>query len=181
MASLSSKRLASANEKTLNDLHILSIAINALTLISLFAFGRPKNKWIYMVFSAPSFALQYLLERFGRPIYNTDRSNGHRTLIKSGDEINNTGLYEYMFDMIYITWLCDILMLCFGSNYVWLLLLIIPAFAGYKVFGFARPFLLGFTSRTAKKLEVATQEQAQSRRQAKLEKKEQKGQRIRQR
>ena len=83
-------------------------------------------------FLHPKYILQYSLEKFGRPKY----TNGN-SLVSSGEDIRLLGsLYEYYFDVIYLTWGFDILMIIFGSNKVWYGYLIIPGFAIYKLSNF---------------------------------------------
>lgn len=53
-------------------------------------------------------------------------------LSRSGDDILGEGLYEYMFDVIYVTWLCDVLMVVFGSYKAWFLFMAVPGYFIYK-------------------------------------------------
>lgn len=135
MASSSLKKIASKNLQTLKELHTASLLINLLVLFLSFIFGRPQRYWVFLLFSAPAFLCEYSLERNGRPKFDG------KTLVKSGDDLKGQGLYEYMFDCIYITWFCDVLMMVTGSNKVWLILGIIPTFFAVKLWGIALPFL----------------------------------------
>ena len=179
MASLSSKKTAAANANTLKELHLISLAINALALLVLFVFHRPASKYKYIVLSAPALACQFVLEKSGRPVFIKDQVTGTQKLVKSGDDIKGPGLFEYMFDCIYVTWICDILMVVFGLNKVWLLYLVIPGFVAYKVSSIARSFLGKKSSpgQPATAEDIPTQ-QGKSKRQAKLEKRGQ-SQRVR--
>lgn len=175
MASQSSKKTAAANEQTLKELHLISLAINALALFSLFVFGRPQSKWKYIIFSLPALGCQFVLEKSGRPTFTEGSVSGLKTLSKSGDDIKGPGLFEYMFDCIYITWFCDILMIVFGSNKVWLLLLVIPGFLGYKLFNIGKSFFGGKKLPVAEEsAETANAPQGKSKRQTKLEQRGQK-------
>ncbi|KAK6457892.1 uncharacterized protein RJT20DRAFT_27328 [Scheffersomyces xylosifermentans] len=174
MASQSSKKLAQANTTTLNQLHIISGVINVLTLLIVYFVQRPKNYKPWVLFSLPSWFFQYTIEKSGRPTYHNNK------LIRSGEDIHHEGLYEYFFDVIYVTWLLDILMVIFGTNYVWLLYLVIPGYAGYKLFGFAAPFLR--KSKPAASAAAAnsgpddsTTDSGKTKRQAKLEARREKG------
>lgn len=170
MASLSSKKTATANEQTLKELHLISLVINVLAILSLFILKRPQSKWKYIIFSLPAFGSQFILEKSGRPLFSVDGLSGQKKLLKSGDDIKGPGLFEYMFDCIYVTWFCDILMLVFGSNKVWFFFLVIPGYIAYKVGNLAKSFFGG------KKLAVAelnsaveNAPQGKSKRQTKLE------------
>ncbi|GEQ67928.1 hypothetical protein JCM33374_g1594 [Metschnikowia sp. JCM 33374] len=184
MASSSSKKIASTNANTLKELHLISLGINVLVLLFLFIFNRPASKWKYIVFSLPSFGCQFVLEKSGRPVFATDQLTGNQKLVRAGDDIKGPGLFEYMFDCIYITWLCDLLMIIFGSNKVWLLYLVIPVFVAYKVSSIARSFL-GKNSTPGQPVSGAAEDpstsQGKSKRQAKLEKRGQQSQRVRMR
>ncbi|CAK7900595.1 SRP-independent targeting protein 2 [[Candida] anglica] len=173
MASSRDKKIATKNIQTLKELHLISLGINLLVLIALFVFKRPTSKLSYIILSIPAFFGQYTLEKSGRPKYGRD-STGNEKLLSSGDDIKHEGLYEYMFDVVYITWIIDILMVIFGTNYVWWLYSVIPGFASYKVFGFVKPYLFK-GSGSAPKSEAGVQTNGESKkdtlskRQAKLQ------------
>ncbi|KAK6465479.1 hypothetical protein DFJ63DRAFT_22589 [Scheffersomyces coipomensis] len=137
MASQSGKKQATSNVKTLQELHLISLAINVLSIIALFIFKRPSNWFPWIIISLPSWGLQYFIEKGGRPRFNDEGK-----LLRVGDDLKLSGsLYEYFFDVIYVTWILDILMIVFGTNFIWWIYLIIPGFAGYKIWGFIAPFL----------------------------------------
>lgn len=136
MASLSVKRIAKSNEQSLKLLHVVSLVINVLTIIEALLLNRAGTIWIYLIFSMPALFCEYFLETWGRP----QRVNGK---LRNLDDIKGPGLYEYMFDCIYITWTCTILMLILGTNKVWILYLIVPSYISYKAFATLRG-LLGY-------------------------------------
>lgn len=179
MAALSSKKTATSNLKTLKELHLISLTINAFALVSILVLKRPSSKWKYAVLSAPALACQYVLEKSGRPVYSVDQVSGQRKLVRSGDDIKGPGLFEYMFDCIYVTWFCDLLMVILGSNKVWYLYLVIPGFIGFKLISIARSFMGGSSkAKQATEPQAAATEQGKSKRQAKLELRGQRGQRV---
>lgn len=135
MASLSNKRIAKTNVHALKELHLASIIVNLLAISSYAFLNRPSYIWMYVLFSLPAGFCQYTLERRGRPLVIDGK---HKTI----DDIKGPGLYEYMFDCIYITWFCTILMVLFGSNKAWIVYLVIPGFSLYKLIGIFRSFLL---------------------------------------
>lgn len=173
MASQSGKKTAVANSQTLKELHLISLAINVLALVCILVFRRPASIWKYLVLSAPAFGCQYVLESSGRPQYTVEA--GQRKLVRSGDDIKGPGLFEYMFDTVYITWLCDVLMVVFGSNKVWWLYAVIPGYLAYKVSSVAKLFF-GKLKTSVK--QVPVEEEQKSKRQVKAEQR-QKTQRVR--
>lgn len=180
MASQSSKKIATANSQTLKELHLISLLINSLVILSLFLFHRPASKWKFVVFSLPALGCQLVLEKSGRPIYSLDSLTHLSKLVKSGDDIKGPGLFEYMFDCIYVTWFCDILMILFGSNKVWVFFLIVPGFMVYKVANLAKSFMGGSSGSTqVPKDKVALPSQEKSKRQTKLEQRGQRLQKVR--
>lgn len=171
MASLSGKKTAAANVQTLKELHSISIAINFVCILALFVFQRPASKWKYVFFSIPAFGCQYVLEKSGRPVYTQDSVSSAPKLARSGDDLKGPGLFEYMFDCIYVTWICDVLMVIFGSNKVWLLFLAVPGFLAYKVSALAKSFFGKSAAPVPAQKEAAPEK---SKRQMKMEQRGQK-------
>lgn len=111
-----------------------------------------------------------------------DSLSGVSKLVKSGDDIKGPGLFEYMFDCVYLTWFCDILMIVFGSNKVWIIMLTVPAFLIYKISSIAKSFF-GGKKVAAAKVSTANEDsqgkhEGKSKRQAKLEQRGQRTQRF---
>lgn len=173
MASQSGKKTAQANQQTLKELHAISLIINVLAIVAIFFLRRPKAVWPYVLFSLPSLGCQYVLESSGRPKYTSEA--GQPKLVRSGDDIKGPGLFEYMFDAIYITWLCDVLMIVFGTNKIWWLYMVIPGYIAYKVTFLAKSFL---GKRAPNPTPTVNEEPTKSKRQAKAEQR-QKTQRVR--
>lgn len=179
MASQSGKKLATSNAQTLQELHVISLVINLVVFASITLFGRPARKWPYFVFSIPAFGSQIILEKSGRPKYSMDSISGQVRLLRSGDDIKGPGLFEYMFDCIYVTWVCDLLMVLLGSNKVWFMTLIIPAFLAFKILSFTKSFKGTGASLAMVDSEGRSAERKEkSKRQAKLEQRSQKGKRV---
>lgn len=103
-----------------------------------------------------------------------DSFSGQKKLLRSGDDIKGAGLFEYMFDCIYVTWACDILMILFGSNKVWFLFLIVPGFLIYRVTSVVKSFLGNKSPSSEESREKAAPTQTKSNRQTKLEQRGQK-------
>ena len=135
MAGAADKKQAQRNTETLSSVHRLSLIVNVLAVLCVFVLKRPKNgKLYFLLFSLPSLFCEYTVEKVGRPRYTTN-SDGYKVLVKAGEDLQQAGLTEYMFDVIYLTLLIDFLMCFFGSMKVWWVLLVIPGFAGWKLKG----------------------------------------------
>lgn len=125
MAQKAKKDRAKSNSSALNTLHIGSLTVNVLFLLSHFLF-RPRSLVTYGLFATPSFICQYVLEISGRPKY--DAATG--ALKTAGEDLSNAGLTEYMFDVIWVTWACTVVVMLFG-NWGWFLWAIVPAYGVY--------------------------------------------------
>ncbi len=132
MAGASDKKQATSNARILKEIHLLAHAVNIVTLFVLFYFNRPSSKKLYFIFSLPSAASEIILEKIGRPKYQTNKQ-GYSVLKKAGEELKQSGLTEYMFDIIYLTLIIDVLLITTGSNKVWWLYLVVPGFAAFKL------------------------------------------------
>ncbi|KAI0390184.1 DUF788 domain-containing protein [Xylariaceae sp. FL0594] len=135
MAQKARKDRAKANAAALTNLHIGSIVVNVLFLLSNLLFKR-KSFLLYVLLSLPSFVCEYVLETTGRPKY--DPSNN--ALKTSGEDLSAPGLTEYMFDVIWVTWASVLLVILFG-NWGWLLWSVVPVYGlvkGFSLLGAAR-------------------------------------------
>ena len=136
MSAGSQKKLATKNKSILLQFRYIAATINVLAIIAIFYFNRPSRSITYILLSTPSFILQYVLESSGLPKFGADGK-----VLSSGADIMQKGsLFEYCFDVIYLTWILDVLMIVFGSNKVWWGYAMIPGFAIYKISGFVLPF-----------------------------------------
>ena len=135
MAGAAAKKQAVSNNKILKGLHTCSLAVNVFSILVILIFNRPnvsKLKY-YLMFNGPLITSEYMIEKYGRPKYKEG------VVLNEGIDLKQEGLTEYMFDVVYLTLFCDVLMCVFGSLKVFYILLLVPAFAGYKIFG-----LLGY-------------------------------------
>ncbi|KAI7867634.1 hypothetical protein BDF14DRAFT_1881504 [Spinellus fusiger] len=105
-------------------------------------------------------------------LYNSGQSryDASGTLITSGDDLNAEGLTAYMFDIIYVTWATH-LTTAFISNKFWYMYLVIPGYAGYKIL----PMILSYFGNSSPAPE-SNDTEGKSKRQAKIEKRQGKGQ-----
>lgn len=135
MAGAADKKQAQRNTETLSSVHRLSFIVNVFAVLCIFVLKRPRSgKLYFLLFSLPSLFCEYTVEKVGRPRYTTN-SDGYKLLMKAGEDLQQAGLTEYMFDVIYLTLVIDVLMCLFGSMKVWWVLLVIPGFAGWKLKG----------------------------------------------
>ncbi|KAK9472013.1 uncharacterized protein V1510DRAFT_379556 [Dipodascopsis tothii] len=136
MANASSKKQATANVEALALLHKVSLALNTLYVLSYFFLSRPATIKPFLFLSLPAWIIETMLERMGRPKY---AANG--SLVNPGENLAQAGLTEAMWDVVYVTFIIDVLAIVVGRNVVWWLYAVIPVYAGYKAFGLASPLL----------------------------------------
>ncbi len=169
MAGAAEKKQAKYNVETLKQIHIISAVVNLFSLVCLFVFHRPNSKKPYFIFSIPGWFCEFVIEKIGRPKYKKDDVRGFQMLVNAGEDLRQQGLTEYIFDVFYLTEACDIFMCLFGSNMSYLILLLIPIYAVYKL----ASLWLRFRSRSAGnptfEQEDNRQAQPKSKRQKKLE------------
>lgn len=135
MAQKARKDRAKSNTAALNNLHVGSLVVNIAFLLFWILF-RSRSLLAWFILSAPSIICQFTLERTGRPSY--DASTG--ALKSSGEDLTASGLTEYMFDVVWVTWGSAVLVILLG-NWAWLVWAIVPAygaFKGYSMMGAAR-------------------------------------------
>lgn len=175
MASTSSKKVAAANEAALLQLHRIAAAVNAVALIAVFYFRRPASVWPFLVLSVPSWISEMVIQRTGVSTYVTDAVTGQPRLVRAGEDILHEGLYEYLFDTIYVTWIIDALMVVFGTNRVWWLILVVPGFVVFKLALLAKNY---FGTGGSKEKPAAAAAPEKSKRQTKMEARGAKQQRL---
>lgn len=139
MAQKAKKDRAKANTTALNRLHIGTVAVHAFFLMTHVLFRR--SLVVYSLLSAPSIVCEFILETTGRPKYDSETG----ALTKSGDDLAQQGLIEYMFDVVWVTWTC-ILTVCIFGNWGWVLWVSIPAYGlylGSGLWGMGRSLMAG--------------------------------------
>ncbi|KAG6033642.1 hypothetical protein E4U41_006851 [Claviceps citrina] len=125
MAQKAKKDRAKSNTAALTNLHLGSLVVHALFLLSHFLW-RPRSLVVYGLLSTPSFICEYALEVSGRPKF--DPATG--ALRTAGEDLAAAGLTEYMFDVIWVTWAAGVLVVLVG-NWGWLLWSVVPAYGIY--------------------------------------------------
>jgi hypothetical protein len=135
MAKGASKKVIAENKKALKFLRRGSWAASLFHLVIHLTFpGRRQSliqnpsRWGMFASSCLlSFACYRYLDRESRVIYD-ERT---KELLTEGASITQPGLYEYVFDLIYLSWLLQIASVI--SFYVWLGYLVVPGYALYKL------------------------------------------------
>lgn len=151
MAQKAKKDRAKANISTLNTLHIGTLSLNVLFILFNLLFRR-RSLLVYTILSLPSFVAQYILETSGRPKFDPTT----KALKSAGEDLAAPGLTEYMFDIIWVTWLCLVMVMVVG-NWAWLIWATIPVYGlwkGYGLLGMARGMMGG-----AQQQQMPTEEQ----------------------
>ncbi|KAI8344542.1 hypothetical protein BC941DRAFT_408895 [Chlamydoabsidia padenii] len=165
MANASSKKIAASNTKTLTNLQLGLLSVNAVYLLWRIIYhwsSLTKTEGFFYILTTGLTLLFYsILKSSGTPSYTADG-----TLRSSGDDLNAEGLTAYMFDIIYITWFVDITT-AFISSKFWYTYLVIPGYALYK----GLPFIMSFLGRGGNNSESDNVDQSgKSKRQQKMEK-----------
>lgn len=149
MAQKAKKDRAKSNKAALNNLHIGAAIVNGLFILWQLVF-RSRSLLAYILMSLPSFFCQFTLEKSGRPTYDPNT----KALKSSGEDLAAPGLTEYMLDVIWVTWACQVLVMLFG-NWFWLLWAAVPAYGAYKGYG-----LLGMARQMSGGMQGAQEQEA---------------------
>jgi len=118
------KSLAVRNAATLIRTHLISAALHTLFILLRF-FLLSRSLKPYLILSCPALVLEFYLDRLGRPSYTADGS-----LRRSGEDLDAKGLTEFMWDVVYWTWINVALVIVFG-NKAWWLYLVVPGYLVY--------------------------------------------------
>ncbi|RDX53209.1 putative opsin, partial [Lentinus brumalis] len=145
MANASAKRTAQQNAQTIKNLRMGTLASLGLSLLLRVLFRRSALRpttfafWVFALSLVPSVFLSRYLERIGSP--RRDPTTG--ALISAGEDLAHPGIIEWCFDVVYITWACQIGSGAFGQ-WVWWLYLVIPLYAVFKLWSSVISPMLGF-------------------------------------
>lgn len=113
------------NTSRLKQTHLITLVLHALFLLLRFTLRKSLSLKRYSLLSAPALLIEFYLEKLARPSYNPDGS-----LRRAGEDLDAQGLTEFMWDILYWTWINLVLVIIFG-NRAWWLYLVIPAYAIY--------------------------------------------------
>lgn len=129
MAQKAKKDRAKANISSLNSLHIGTFSLNILFILFSLLIRR-RSLLVYALFSIPGLIVEYMLETTGRPKYDANT----KALKSAGEDLAAPGLTEYMFDIVWITWLSLVVVMLFG-NWGWICYSVVPIYGAYKGYG----------------------------------------------
>ncbi|KAJ5369012.1 uncharacterized protein N7496_008772 [Penicillium cataractarum] len=138
MAQKAAKTLATRNAAVLTRTHLTTAALHLLFLILHFTFGRPRSLKPYLLLAVPTLIIEFYLDRVGRPRYNEDGS-----LRSAGEDLNATGLTEYMWDVLYWTEGC-IAAVCIFNDRAWWLWAVVPLYSVYLAYSTVMGVKKGF-------------------------------------
>ncbi|KAI0003032.1 hypothetical protein BJV74DRAFT_566751 [Russula compacta] len=154
MANASAKRIASQNEAAIKNMLYGHLLVK-------------KAIFLYCASVALSQFLYRHLKRLGKP-----RRDSTGNLVSSGDDLNQPGITEWTFDVLYISWFAQIGSAILGEWFWWIYLMI-PTFVIYKLWNvLISPILLGRSSSVG---EEEPREEGLSKRQEKLKKRNDRG------
>lgn len=134
MAGKASKKQVQANLTVLKRLYTILVPIIGLAFLRLL-FSNPNSgkfsTWFRFVLShIPLAGCVYVLDTSGRP-----RFDSKGKIVKEGMDLSQPGgLTEYMFDLVYLSLFGDIGRIVFNTNKFWYVLVLIPIFAGWKLY-----------------------------------------------
>jgi hypothetical protein len=120
------KSLAVRNTSRLKQTHLISFSLHIIFILLRFSIRGSLSLKRYLLLSAPGLAIEYYLDRLSRPTYNPDGS-----LRKAGEDLDAKGLTEFMWDILYWTWINMVLVVVLG-NRAWSLYLVVPGYAIYS-------------------------------------------------
>ena len=112
MAQKAAKTLAARNVSILNRTLLLTLGFHGTFLLLRLLFLR-RSLTLYAILSAPALIIQFWFERISRPTYGP---NGE--LKRSGEDLEAQGLTEWMWDVLYWTYLCLVFVAVIG-DYGW--------------------------------------------------------------
>ncbi|VDC02584.1 unnamed protein product [Peniophora sp. CBMAI 1063] len=171
MANTSAKKIASQNEAALKNLlygQILANLVPFLVRLLYRALGRGTSIKIWILSAIATGISQFIYGRLaalGKP-----RRDANGMVVSAGADLNQPGVTEWMFDVLYISWAAQVGSSIMGE-WVWLLYLAIPVFVVYKAWGFIGPLIMP-QSRPA---EEEVPMEPLSKRQEKLKKRSERG------
>ncbi|KAJ5733509.1 hypothetical protein N7493_002295 [Penicillium malachiteum] len=164
MAQKAAKTLATRNSAVLTRTHLISAALHILFLFLHQIFHRPRSLKPYFLLAVPTLVIEYYLDRVGRPRYNEDGS-----LRSAGEDLNATGLTEYMWDILYWTQGC-ILAVCIFNDRAWWLWAVVPLYSVYLAYTTVMGVKKGFAGMGGGNRAEGDYEGAKSKREMKKEK-----------
>jgi hypothetical protein len=116
--------------------HLTTLSIHLIFILYRLLFLRASVlKYVLLVF--PSLLIEFYLDRLGRPRYH---ANGE--LRSAGEDLAASGVTEYLWDIVYATWIVLGLVGLLGE-WAWWVALVVPLYAAYLAWGFYKGFAGG--------------------------------------
>ena len=127
------KTTARRNAATLLRTHSITFSLHLafilLRLIFRFPIRSSPSLKRYILFSLPSLAIEFYLERLGRPTFSA--ANGE--LIKSGEDLEAKGLTEWMWDVVYWSW-GNLALVTLMGDWAWWLWAVVPLYSAWLAY-----------------------------------------------
>jgi hypothetical protein len=120
------------NAARLRQTHLISVSLHGLFLALSFTLRRSLSLWLYVLLCLPAILVEIYLDVLARPTYHP---NGD--LKRPGEDLDAKGLTEFMWDVLYWTWINLLAVIVLG-NRAWWAYLVVPGYAVYSVVGAAR-------------------------------------------
>ncbi|KAF8251349.1 hypothetical protein K440DRAFT_653172 [Wilcoxina mikolae CBS 423.85] len=158
MANKSSKSLARTNLATLQRTHLTTLSLHAIFILYRLFFRRGSITK-YILLSLPSLLIEFYLDKLGRPRYHASGE-----LRSPGEDLAAAGVTEYLWDIVYVTWIVLGLVGVLGE-WAWWAGLIVPAYAAFLAWGLWKRMNGG----SVPGMPEEQGEEGKSRRQAKME------------
>ncbi|QLQ79323.1 hypothetical protein HG537_0B06710 [Torulaspora globosa] len=165
MAGKATKKQAQANLAVLGRLYKVSVPIVVLAMVRQWLGGASLSQWLrFVVLHVPLAGCVYVLEKSGRPVFDVKGK-----IVKEGTDLAQTGgLVEYLFDLVYLSLFADMGRIVFNTGKFWYVLLLVPLYAGWKLYGLKNQFM--GPARSAGSVDSAASDDSKSKRQLKKEK-----------
>ena len=125
MAKNAAKSLAVRNIARLKQTHLITLGLHVAFIFFAFVIRRSLSFYRYLLLSAPALVVEAYLHVLATPTYGPDGN-----IRSAGSDLSEKGLTEFMWDIVYWTWINLIVVMVLG-NWAWWLYLVVPAYAIY--------------------------------------------------
>ncbi|TFK56089.1 DUF788-domain-containing protein [Heliocybe sulcata] len=142
MANASAKKTAAQNEKTIKNIQLGMLVASLLSILLRLLFRRNTLTLSFRtLLTSSTYLITFYISRFLTNV-GTPKRSASGDLLSAGDDLSQAGMTEYLFDILYITWGCQVGSAAVG-DWVWWSYAVIPLYAGYRGYNLVSPFLLG--------------------------------------
>lgn len=138
-----SKSLARTNLATLKRTHLTTLSLHALFILYRLVF-RHGSVTKYILLSLPALVIELYLDKLGRPVYSKAASSSSSAgeLLRPGEDLAAAGVTEYLWDVVYVTWIV-LGLVGVAGEWAWWIGLIVPLYGAYLAWGLYRGFAGG--------------------------------------